>query len=566
MGYSDRLEISLADESARNDIYAMRHQVYAAELGQHPENSAGILTDKLDEFNHYIVARNSGGMVGFISITPPSHNGYSVDKYISRAECPFVFDDELYEIRLLTVSQQFRGTPVALLLMYAAFRWVQSRGGKRLVAIGRKEVLDLYERVGLMLLGHRFQSGTVTYELMTATVAELQAKVADINPLLTKYIERIDWKLAVPFRAATGCYHGGASFKAIGEDFGALERRQEVINADVLDAWFEPSPKVIEAMRNHLPWILKTSPPTQCEGLIRAIAEARGIEPGNILCGAGSSDLMYRVLPRCISSASRVLLMDPAYGEYRHLLEQVVQCHVDYLALDRRQNYKLSLDRLADKTRQEYDWLVLVNPNNPTGQLISRSELEAFLKRVPKSTRVWVDEAYIEYAGSDQSLERFAAAQDNVVVCKSMSKGYALSGMRVAYLCAHPSMIADLRAITPPWVVSLPGQIAAVQALKDPDYYAACYAKTRELGKQLDLGLQKLGLSTHPGVANYVLAHLPAGGPDADHFIRRCRKQNLFIRNASPMGQSLGDYVIRIAVKDEPTIGRMLAIMGPLLI
>jgi len=60
MEYSEKLEISLADESARNDIYAMRHQVYAAELGQHPKNPAGILTDKLDEFNHYIVARNSG--------------------------------------------------------------------------------------------------------------------------------------------------------------------------------------------------------------------------------------------------------------------------------------------------------------------------------------------------------------------------------------------------------------------------------------------------------------------------------------------------------------------------
>jgi hypothetical protein len=58
------------------------------------------------------------------------------------------------------------------------------------------------------------------------------------------------------------CYHGGAFFEAIGDDFATLERSRTVINADVLDAWFPPSPIAIAAVRRYLPWLLRTSPPT----------------------------------------------------------------------------------------------------------------------------------------------------------------------------------------------------------------------------------------------------------------------------------------------------------------
>jgi len=64
-----------------------------------------------------------------------------------------------------------------------------------------------------------------------------------------------------------GCFHGGAFFKAIGVEFEHLERRHHVINADVLDAWFDPAPKVIAALVEKLPWLLRTSPPTNAEGL-----------------------------------------------------------------------------------------------------------------------------------------------------------------------------------------------------------------------------------------------------------------------------------------------------------
>ena len=210
----------------------------------------------------------------------------------------------------------------------------------------------------------------------------------------------------------------------------------------------------------------------------------------------------------------------------------------------------------------DYDVVVLVNPNSPTGRHGPRVELERLLRRVPARTRVWVDETYIEYAGPGESLEKFAAASENVIVCKSMSKVYALSGARVAYLCAGAHQLEELRAITPPWVVSLPAQAAAVGALQDPAYYAWRYAETAVLRGQLAEGLQQLGLEIIPGIANFVLCHLPATGPDAATVVEHCRRRGVFLRDAGAMGSRLGRHTLRIAVKDAPTNLRIVEVLA----
>jgi len=230
---------------------------------------------------------------------------------------------------------------------------------------------------------------------------------------------------------------------------------------------------------------MRTSPPTAVEGLIETIARVRGVNSENILPGGGSSDLIFRSLRHWLGPESHALILDPTYGEYAHVLERVVGCTVDRLPLSRRDHYAVDLDRLAAALRDGYDLVVLVNPNSPTGAHLPREALESLLTGVPAMTRVWVDETYVEYAGPGESLERFAARSENVVVCKSMSKVYALSGARVAYLCAGAHQLEALRAITPPWVVSLPAQLAAVRALQDPDYYAARYAETKNLPREV---------------------------------------------------------------------------------
>jgi ribosomal protein S18 acetylase RimI-like enzyme len=121
------IEVSLATPEDRVQIYAIRHQVYARELRQHPDNPEGVLQDALDDINTYVVAKRGGSVVGFVAVTPPATYGYSIDKYFRRDDLPLRFDDGLYEVRLLTVTPSYRHSWLGSLLMYAALRFVESR-------------------------------------------------------------------------------------------------------------------------------------------------------------------------------------------------------------------------------------------------------------------------------------------------------------------------------------------------------------------------------------------------------------------------------------------------------
>ncbi|HEX4342366.1 MAG TPA: aminotransferase class I/II-fold pyridoxal phosphate-dependent enzyme, partial [Verrucomicrobiae bacterium] len=550
--------VSVAGEAERQEIYRIRHEVYAHELQQHPANEATRLSDSLDTGNTYLVVTIGGKIAGFVSVTPPGLPAYSIDKYFTREALPFPVDGGLYEVRLLTVLKTHRGSDVAALLMYAAFRWVESHGGTHIVAIGRREILDLYFKVGLKAVGKSASCGLVTYDLLYATVAEIRDTIQPRRGTLARLQGKVRWNLNFSFYKPAECFHGGAFFKAVGERLETLERRESIINADVLDAWFPPSSRVLATLQEHLEWLLRTSPPTSCAGLIEAIAEARSVKTMNILPGAGSSDLIFRALRQWLSPESHVLILDPTYGEYAHVLEHVIGCTVDRLPLSPANDYAVDLDRLRNAFNDKYDLVVLVNPNSPTGRHVPRETLETILREVPAATRVWVDETYVEYAGAGESLERFAVQTENVIVCKSMSKVYALSGARVAYLCAGTHQLESLRAITPPWVVSLTAQAAAICALGDAEYYRERYAQTHGLRENLYARLAALGWRMVPGTANFLLGHLPENGLTAKQLVQGCQRQGLFLRNASCMGLNLGERAVRVAVKDAATNRRMV--------
>lgn len=336
----------------------------------------------------------------------------------------------------------------------------------------------------------------------------------------------------------------------IGADFSDLKRRGGLISADVLDAWFPPSPRVTAALSQSIEWMARTSPPANSEGMLAQIADARGVGIDNLVAGGGSSDLIFLALRHWLDVNSRVLLLDPTYGEYQHVLGNVIGCQIRRLIVRREENYQITPAAWENATRQPLDMVVLVNPNSPTGAFTRRSRLESWLSQLRPETRVWIDETYIDYAGAAESMERFAANSDEVVVCKSMSKVYALSGLRAGYLCGPTRLIAPLREISPPWAVSLPAQIAVVEALKDPDYYAARYRETHALRQKLAADLRvRTGADVVEGAANFVLAHLPPSGPDAAAVVSVCASAGVYLRDAGGMGTALGSHALRIAVK-----------------
>ena len=558
-----KIEIRIGDQKDRQTIYRMRHAVYATELSQHSENQDLSLTDPLDEFNVYIVAVVSNKLVGFISVTPPDKNTYSIDKYLSRESLPFAIDDGTFEIRILTIDKSLRGSRVAALLMYASLRWIEFNGGTRVVVIGRVELLALYLKIGLKNTGIQINSGALTFELMTVTINDARDNLRKYEHVLKTIFNRVDWKLDVPKTKSAPSFHGGAFFNAIGTDFSSLEKSKDIINADVLDAWFPPSPKVIDALQGYLPWLAKTSPPTESDGLIRTIAAVRKVNIESILPGAGSSDLIYLALPNWLDENSKVLILDPTYGEYAHVLENVVRCKVDRFLLDRENGYALDPNSLEPYFNDGYDLIILVNPNNPAGTYVERDMMEDVLSKIPSTTLVWVDETYIEYVGSENSLERFAATTDNIVVCKSMSKVYALSGLRVGYMCGPLQIIESLRTLTPPWNVGLPSQVAAVKALEDPNYYQRRYQETHQLRFKLSTDLMKMAnIDVINGFANFLLCEIPSTGPVTTELIEKCRRDGLYIRNVATTSSRLSERMFRVAVKDQETNSKIVAILA----
>lgn len=564
--HTRKARVSLAGPSDRPAIYAMRHEVYAKELGQHRATDSQMLSDSLDAFNEYITAKVDGKLVGFISITPPGFGRYSIDKDNPREELPLSFDDGLYELRLLTVAKEHRNSRLAPALMYAAGRWVDERGGTHIVVMGRTEIVSIYLKHGLKPMSRKIKSGAVTFELLETSLQQLRGFVERRHSYYKRLNREVDWALDFPFFKPARCFHGGEFFDAIGTGFDELERRHSIVSADVLDAWFPPSPKVLDAMCEHLPWLMSTSPPTYSDGLRIAIARHRGVGEDNILPSAGSSSLIYLAFRQWLGPSSRVLILDPMYGEYAHILERVIGCKVDRLILPRRNGYAVDLDEFHARAQLGYDLIVLVNPNNPTGRNISRCALEETLARIPVSTRVWIDEAYLDYVGREESLEQFAAKSENTLVCKSMSKVYALSGMRVAYLCGPLRQLSDLIPITPPWAVSLPAQVAAVRALEDEACYLGRYCETRALREQLIAGLRSIGIEEIvPGAANFVMFHLGPLLPSAATVLNEGRKCGVFLRNLSLMGGEVGPSALRIAVKDWQTNERMIGVLERLL-
>jgi histidinol-phosphate/aromatic aminotransferase/cobyric acid decarboxylase-like protein len=551
----------MASEADRKEIYNIRHHVYARELKQHSVNPFYQLTDELDLCNYYIVAKQGIDIVGFISITPPGSKKYSVDKYFARSSLPYPFDDFLYEVRLLTIIEPKRKTSLALVLMFSSFRWVQSHGGKNIVCICRSDIIDMYKKAGLQPLNKKAVSGELTYDLCVAEVANLNQLAQRNSGLYQILRNKIEWQLPFAFFAPAACYHGGSFFETIGEDLQNLKKAKQVINADVLDAWFPPSPNVLNILQQNLSWLLQTSPPTHAKGLIKIISEIRGIKESCILHGAGSSDLIYLAFGALLTRTSRVLIIDPCYGEYFHVLENIVQCRLTRFMLRREKGFAIDVSSLLNEVKKGYDLVVLVNPNSPTGTYLPKKEMEELLWQIPTSTLVWIDETYIEYSGTDESLEQFAASRENVIICKSMSKAYALSGVRAAYLCCSPHLIETLKILTPPWAISLPGQAAAIEALKDKNYYRTKYIETRDLRRNLQKMLQGIGISeVIEGVANFLLFYLPPG-LSSRLFLHFCQEENLFLRDVSNMGESLGNNAIRIAVKDKKTNGKMIMIM-----
>lgn len=338
--------------------------------------------------------------------------------------------------------------------------------------------------------------------------------------------------------------HGGDFFQAIGERFDQLQLADDVVSADVLDAWYDPAPSVIESIRAHLPWLIKTSPPTHAEGLREVIAETRGVSVQNLLVGSGSSSLIFILFPQ-LYTGKRVAILDPTYGEYAHVL-QTIGAEVVRIPLP-RPSFEPELDQGAEAIKA-CDGFVLVNPNSPTGVGLERAWVQELLNRTPESCTVWIDETYIDFMPGAQSCEPLVAQHPNLIISKSMSKYYALSGLRIGYLVASTAIVQEAERHSPPWSVGLIAQLAGIRALEAKPYYETRTEMTLRYAAQLSSALTNLGMQVAQPSANYVFAHLPGGG--VANLCQHCAGELVYIRNCDSLSPTFQDDYLRVAVKE----------------
>ncbi|MBT6491929.1 MAG: histidinol-phosphate aminotransferase family protein [Deltaproteobacteria bacterium] len=362
------------------------------------------------------------------------------------------------------------------------------------------------------------------------------------------------------------CPHGGRVYDTVGQDFTKLEALDEVLAADVLDAWYPPAPAVLKKLSDNLAWCARTSPPVHAEGLRGAIAASRNIQASQIVLGCGSSDLIFRVVPKFLAGEGPIVIPQPSYAEYRHVLTNLHGREVLPFYTD-ESDFILDVDALAKFAKaSKASAICLVNPCNPTGFALPKDKMIRLLDSIGQMSIV-VDETYIDYIGKGNSIESCVEQYPNLMVLKSVSKFYALSGMRIGYAVAAVSVAKQFQIETPPYIVSTPGQMAAIAAFEAEDYYLDRVEETHRLREGFSGKLRSLpGLRVMPSNINCLLLDLKKTGWTAAEFLDEMVNRKLLCRDIGHQGLSDPTRYVRVAVLSQDANDKMVAMISAVIL
>jgi|CXWL01.1.fsa_nt_gi threonine-phosphate decarboxylase len=357
--------------------------------------------------------------------------------------------------------------------------------------------------------------------------------------------------------------HGGDIYSAARE----LERDPtEILDFSASINPLGPSPQVWKAITasRHL---LNHYPDPNCWDLRQALATFWRIDPEQIVVGNGSTELI-EALPRALG-IHRLLVVQPTFSEYAAAMVRAGG-QTTALFADRSDQYAIPIDRLCHVMEtgrhdgRSIDGVVLCHPNSPTGQACSADDVA----RLAKATRrrgLWlvIDEAFADYC-PERSVLPHAASWSHVVVLRSMTKFYALPGLRVGYAVATRITARRLQRQLPPWSVSAMGQVAALAAVNDAAHSRKSLrfmARERDRLRALLVALP--GCVVMPTHANYFLVELPRGwhAPDITETLRR---RGLLIRDCSSVpGTNVRS--IRLAVRTVQDNDKLIQAVSQLL-
>jgi threonine-phosphate decarboxylase len=316
-----------------------------------------------------------------------------------------------------------------------------------------------------------------------------------------------------------------------------------------------PSPRVLRALRSHLRWISRY-PEINAGSLRRDLARAHDLPEETLVVGNGSTALIYR-LP-AVLRAKTALVLHPTFSEYERAFG-LGGCRVDTLLRAEEQGFGPPWLRLFEMLRRGYDAVLLCNPNNPTGDVIAPAELGEFIEEAGRlGTVVIVDEAFMDFH-EEASLKHEVLRRGNLIVLRSMTKCFALAGLRLGFLAASAPLAKRVREADEPWAVSALAQIAGRESLKDRNYLRRTLAFIATERRYLAEHLATFpGLTVFPSVTNYLLLKITRPGWDAARVQQALIRHGILIRDCTSF-PGLGGAFMRLAVRGRNDNGRLIS-------
>jgi adenosylcobyric acid synthase len=292
-------------------------------------------------------------------------------------------------------------------------------------------------------------------------------------------------------------------------------------------------------------------PDPDCSSLIEAVSERYNVKPEEVIVGNGSTEILY-LLPRILSSCS-ALIPVPSYLDYTRSVK-LAGLTVKTIPLKEERAFTPDIDNIVPFLAT-HKLVFLGQPNNPTGMLYETSALRTLALQHPTVTFI-VDEAFADFVENFESITDHRPP--NVVVLLSLTKIFAIPGLRLGCAVANAELIERLREIQPPWSVNSIAQIVGEAALRDHNYRERSRKYTQEGRRQLIHGLRNLGCFTiYHGAANFLLFRIDRNDIDASFIASKLLDEGLAVRLCDNF-EGLDGRFLRIAVRKESENTRLL--------
>ena len=299
---------------------------------------------------------------------------------------------------------------------------------------------------------------------------------------------------------------------------------ERVVKLNTNENPFPPSPRVVEAIRHIDPERLRRYPSPSAEDFRQTAARVHGVSPDMILAGNGSDEILAMAVRTYLGPGDIFAYPDPTYSLYPVLAEigEVKVVTVPWAA-----DWDLPFDALLATGARA---IFFANPNAPTGTLVRTSRVRELAARF--YGLLLVDEAYVDFAAENSlSLVREFA---NLVVCRTLSKGYGLAGLRFGYAIAAPAVVSEMNKVKDSYNCDAVAISAAAAALEDQDYARRTWEHVRAERARLSDALGRRGWQVIPSQANFVLATCPGG--DGAAIYRALKGKGILVRHFDKPG------------------------------